>query len=577
MIPASGLMAAADLSGYISGLKLIPVLVILLIWARVLTWIDKDAEGAHLPRELFNVGTFIVGLVGVGLFLFLPNYWVALGSLLFVNLAAVGTYLGMRQRVVGLGDLKSQFNDFLRSTFTREKKVKVTAGQVVLAMKSGTVLTAPESKDDPDALGYEVTQQLLTDPLQKNAERIEVRPCEGGASFQYVVDGVAYNADTLDAASASAAITYLKEAAALDVEDRRKPQSAMIRATLNGKRRDLEIATAGTTAGESLRIRVDPKKRHEIKFSSLGLLPEQLAVVQEALSGSPGITLIAAPRAQGLTTMLYSILRLHDAFLNHIQTIERGKQEDLEGITQTALAAGASAADEFKQVEWVCSQQPDTCMVDEVVNPSSAMELVRFAGDGRRVYVGMRANSTFEALANWRRLVGNDELASASLRLVLAGRVMRRLCTACKVGYAPDPETLRKLNMDPAKVETLYQARTTPLTDNRGHPIPCEFCQELRYKGRFGVYEVFVINDDVRQVIATGGSASQLKTVFRKQHGLYLQEVALRQVEAGETSVQEVLRVLRNANEVQPTPPPIGEQKPRRAVSRPRPPKAPSA
>jgi general secretion pathway protein E len=88
------------------------------------------------------------------------------------------------------------------------------------------------------------------------------------------------------------------------------------------------------------------------------------------------------------------------------------------------------------------------------------------------------------------------------------------------------------------------------------------------------VYEVFVVNDDVRQVIATGGSVNQLKTVFRKQHGLYLQEVALRQVEAGETSVQEVLRVLRNTNEAQP-PPPVMPSKAKRMP--PRPPKAPAA
>ncbi|MCY2954799.1 MAG: ATPase, T2SS/T4P/T4SS family [Planctomycetota bacterium] len=575
MLPAAGLMAAVDLTGYISGLKLVPVLLIFLIWARVLSWIDKDAEGAHLPREILNTGIIIAGLAGVALFLFLPNYWIALGVLVVVDLASVGTYLGMRQRIVGLGDLKQQFREFLQGIFKREKKAKVSAGQVVLAMKSGTVLAAPESSDDPDVLGYQTSQLLLTDPLQKNAERIEVRPSEGGASFQYVVDGVAYKADTLDAGSASAAITYLKQAAALDTEDRRKPQSGFVRATLDGKRRDLEIATAGTTAGESLRISVDPKKRHELKFHTLGLLSEQLNAVQEILGGDPGITLIAAPRAQGLTTMLYSILRLHDAFLNHIQTIERGKREDLEGITQTALSAGATAAEEFKQVEWVCSQQPDTCMVDEVVNPASALELVRFADDGRRVYVGMRAGSTFEALTNWRRLVGDDVKASKSLRLIIAGRVMRRLCTACKLGYAPDPETLRKLNMDPAKVETLFQARTQPLQDNRGHPILCEFCQELRYKGRFGVYEVFVVNDDVRQVIAMGGSVNQLKTVFRKQHGLYLQEVALRQVEAGETSVQEVLRVLRNANEAQTPPPPVTPSKAKRIP--PRPPKAPTA
>ena len=568
MLPGAGLLAAVDLTGYISLFKLLPVLVLLLIWARLVTWMDKDAENAHLPRELFNAGIFGSGFAGFVLFFFLPNFWIAFGVLFLVLAGGMGTYLGVRHRVVGLGDLKKEFSDFLHGIFSKEKKVKVQAGQVVLAMKNGQVLQPPESSDDEDAAGYATAQTLLTDPLQKGAERIEVRPSSGGAAVQFVVDGVAYAAATLDAGEATAGITYLKKAAALDIEDRRKPQSGFIRATLNNKKRELEIAAAGTTAGESMRITVDPKKRHDFKLDSLGLLPDQLAAVKELTQGEPGVILIGAPRGQGLTTLLYTIIRTHDAFLNHIQTIERGECEDLEGITQTPLPPTTSAAEEAKHVEWVCSQQPDMIMIDEVVNPASAQEIVRYTSDGRRAYVGVRAGSTFEAIEIWRKLVGNDELAASTLRMALVGRIMRRLCNACKVAYTPDPDTLRKLNMDGAKVSTLYQARTQPMRDNRGHEITCEFCQELHYKGRFGVYELFNINDDVRQVIAAGGAGNQLKTVFRKQRGLYLQEAALRQVEAGETSVQEVLRVLRNENPVLPAPG-AGGQPPKRPPQRP--------
>jgi general secretion pathway protein E len=129
--------------------------------------------------------------------------------------------------------------------------------------------------------------------------------------------------------------------------------------------------------------------------------------------------------------------------------------------------------------------------------------------------------------------------------MIICGRVMRRLCAACKVGYTPDPQTLRRLNMDPDKVGKLYQARTQPMRDAKGNPIMCDFCKELYFKGRMGVYEIFLIDDDVRAVIEGGGSNNQLKAVFRKQRGKYLQEAALAQVEEGETSVQEVLRVMK--------------------------------
>ena len=157
----------------------------------------------------------------------------------------------------------------------------------------------------------------------------------------------------------------------------------------------------------------------------------------------------------------------------------------------------------------------------------------------------MQAASTFDALAAWRKLVGDDKVAVENLRLIINGRVLRKLCNACKVGYTPDPNTLKKLGLNPDKAMTLYQARTEPLRDAKGNPVPCEFCKDLRFKGRTGVFEFFVIDDEARAVISAGGSANQIRAVFRKQRGRFLQEEALAIVQRGDTSVQEVLRVLK--------------------------------
>jgi type II secretory ATPase GspE/PulE/Tfp pilus assembly ATPase PilB-like protein len=110
--------------------------------------------------------------------------------------------------------------------------------------------------------------------------------------------------------------------------------------------------------------------------------------------------------------------------------------------------------------------------------------------------------------------------------------------------------------MDPNRVTQLFQARTQPLRDPKGNPMTCDFCVDLRFKGRFGVYEVFNIDDEVRSAVVAGGTLNQLKTIFRKLRGRYLQEMALAQVEAGETSVQEVLRVLKGPE--QPARAPVG-------------------
>jgi type II secretory ATPase GspE/PulE/Tfp pilus assembly ATPase PilB-like protein len=360
-----------------------------------------------------------------------------------------------------------------------------------------------------------------------------------------VVDGVAYDGQSLNKSDAASAVSYFKAALGLDVNDRRKPQLGSGKAVLNGKKHELRVVTSGSTAGEQLIVDIDVKTRHDIALSELGFFPEQLDAIKKSIDESAGVVLLATPEGQGLTTLEYSILRAHDAFVQHIQTIERHADVELEGITQNELAPNASNTEELKLVRWVCSQQPDIVMITRIVEPKSSVELLRFGEGDKRAYVGLRASSAFHALDMWRKLVGDDKLAMKNLRMVVAGRVMRKLCSACKVEYAPEPETLRKLNMSPDKVGRLFQARTSPLRDPKGNPIPCDFCHDLRFKGRVGVFEVFSIDDEVRQVVESGASLDRLKMAFKKQKRRYMQEYAVARAVAGDTSLQEVARILR--------------------------------
>ena len=538
------LLLAADIGGYVSIAKIVPILLIMLIWARLMAWADKDTVIAHMPREgmnAMNLGTFIVASGG---FLFVPNYWIALGVYVGLFLADIGVYLGFRNKQVGLKDLKRNLSNW-RQMVQPKQKIELKPGEVTFLNKDGPV-DAPDG-ESPERPAYDTAQTLLADPIKKEAEKLEFRPFEGQYQGQFWVDGVAYGLPNVDANTGASCISYIKRRAGMDVEDRRKPQSGKMKVGIGKDRVELEIATAGSTAGESVRIGINTKKHMNRALDTLGFTPDQLAAIRQSVQECRGIVLLAAPRQQGLTTLLYSFIRSHDAFVQHIQSIERVPREDLEGITLIKLGANAAATEEAKQVEWVASQVPEVILIDEVVNPASARELIRFASgaEGKRVYIGMRANSTFEALDIWRKLVGDDAAAASSLELIVCGRVLRRLCSACKVAYTPDPDTLRKLNMDPAKVQTLYQARTQPLVDQKGRPIPCNFCYDLHFKGRFGVFEMFTIDAEVRQIIENRGSLDQLKKVFRKQRNRFLQEHALAQVEAGETSVQEVLRVLK--------------------------------
>src|SRR5258706_5000676 len=373
LLPIAPLAAAAvEAGGYLSVWKMIPVLVLLLVWTLLLTWVDKDAEAAYLPREALN-GAFMGGTVlAFAVFFLLPaNFWICFGILVFVFAAEMGTYLGVRNKKVGLADLKGQMKEAF-SFKKKEKGHKTVAGEVGLIGKSGNAATPPLA-ESPEAAGYMAVQQLLSDPMIRGAERVDMAPADGTARVQYVVDGFPYNGTSIALDASQAGVSYLKELAGLDLNERRKPQKGKIKAAVAGVKHELELQTAGSAAGEFLKITIDPKKRTSLRMEGLGFSEDQMAKMQALVADQGGIVLVSAPKGQGLTSTIYGILRAHDAFLTHIHTVERAPEEDIEGITQNKIAANATPEDEFKQVSWVLSQEPDMAVGRRLGGPKSGL------------------------------------------------------------------------------------------------------------------------------------------------------------------------------------------------------------
>ena len=555
MVNSLVLAQALSAGGYLNVFKVIPLLLVLWIWARLLTWVDKDCEIAHLPRLPLNAGLLVGLLLGTAMFFLLPGFLLAFAAFVAMFAIDIGVYLMLRHQRVGLGDLNDQLRAFFSSIFNRgNKEAKAAAGDVQLISKSGSPIAAPTT-EDVNAGAYLYTQKILTEPLRKGAEMIDVVPGEGGYQSRFAKDGVTYPATTLSKEDASATIEYLKFLANLNTAEKRKPQTGIFKTVFSGKKREMSLTTSGSSSGEKAVMQIDLKSKYDIRAEALGMATDQLDHLTALTQDDGGIVLLSTPPGQGLTTLFYAVLRKHDAFVEHIQTIEKEIAMDLEGVTQNPIAPGATPADEAKQIDWTSSQEPDVLGISKMDDPAAAKAIIRFAGTGKRAYVAMRASSTLSALEQWRKLVGDDKAAMSQLRMIINGRLMRRLCVACKIQYAAEPETLRKLNMSQDKAGTLFQARTQPLRDQKGNPVVCEFCQDLRFNGRIGAYEMFGIDDEVRSIVTGGGTANQLKAIFRKQRRRYMQERALAIVETGETSVQEVLRVLKEPAAPQSSPP----------------------
>ena len=539
-------LAEITLGGYINGFKLLPFAIISLVWLKLMTWADKDAENARLSRDntnLIHLSLWAIGLVAA---LFVPNVFIAAPIFLLLFAIDAGIYLGWRNKTVGLKDLSLQFAEW-KANLGRKKddgKVKVSEDNIALIDRSGKPFHAP-ADDAAEKPGYDALQSILQHPLRVGASRIDLRPAEGGSVVRYTVDGLPFEGKTIQADQAAAGIELMKLLANLDIDEKRRPQTGKIKVQTEKSKHELDVSTAGSKSGEQMKLQVDFKKNFDFRVDTLGLLPDQEKQLLETIEDPGGVVLLTAPEGQGLTNLAYAILKRHDAFLSNIQTLERDPPFELEGITQSKLSASAGAGEETKQASWMVSQQPDVIFLDRCDDPRTAVDLAKYSQDGHRVYIAMRAPNTFDALAQWRKLIGDDGDALKNLKLVVAERLVRVLCDACKIAYKPEPEALKRLNMSPDRVQTLHQPRKEPMRDQKGNEIVCTFCHGLAYKGRTGVFELFRIDDEVRNAVTDGGNVNQYKQLFRKQKQRYLQEAALNKVEHGDTSVEEVLRVLR--------------------------------
>ena len=330
-------LAAGEFAPYLAWWKAIPFVLLFLLWCKALAWADKDAVVAHLPREGVNAGMLAGLIVAVAAFFLTPNFLLATFVFAVLFLAEVAVYLLLRNNSVGLADLKKDASAAVSNIGKRNEKKDgdVAAGVVQLFDKNGRTVQPPPPESDEFA-PYDAVQLMLDEPLSKRAERVDVVSRNGQAQVTYNVDGVGYEGRNMAGDTASAGIRYLKNLAGLDVDDRRRPQSGKVKVNRLSDKHELHLRSAGSTSGESLSVEVDPSGRYKKTLDDLGLTNDQSAAL-EASMAEPGVVVLAAPEDMGLTTLLYAILRKHDAFLQHLQTVERKPAFDLEGITQNKL------------------------------------------------------------------------------------------------------------------------------------------------------------------------------------------------------------------------------------------------
>ena len=546
----SVLAALPSAGGYFDPIKIGIFFLCILLWAHTSAWVQKDTKKVRVPAGMW-IGLMLgSGALSLLLFLLLPVFWVSV----LIYAAVFGTcsliYVFFRNKRVSpsetvltiahiqrLGKGKASVSD------------EVVHGKDRTTSKDANGKSPPWPTDPEQHAGYQALQDLLFDVIWARASDVRLDLLnDQPLKLVYKVDGIERAREPVEAQPAAVMFFHLKKISGMTPEESRKPQVGRFKASIGAgnaeKSVEVDARASGSTAGQRILLRL-VSDESKLRLPDVGFIKSQMPLVESIVAEPKGLVLCTGPKASGVTTTLYAFLRGHDAFIQNIHTLEINKLMDIENITQHVFDGSDATASFGKRLRSILRTEPDVCMSGDLPDAESASVSAVAAKQGKKIYAGMQAKDCFDGLRTYLQLVNDNALAAAGLVAITNQRLLRLVCANCKRGYKPDPALLKKANLPMDENRPFYRPPNANEVeaDKHGNPILCPVCQGAGYLGRTGVFEVFLISDALRSLIAQGEAIATIKTEARKKGMLYLQEVALHKVYDGVTSINEVLRV----------------------------------
>lgn len=524
---------------------------------------DKHCARFFLPRVPWNIVHMCCGMVALGVALFMPltgelAFWasfLASTVILGLNIVVFASIVNKDDRVPEQHRLRI---DFSKWNEAREAKALAKKqGKVELVIKSPdkSVLAVPQA-ETPEFQTRVAAEEIVVTAFDNRSAQLEVGPSGKDQSFRVwsLIDGQRTEQKTLAPAEALAVMNFWKAAGKLDVAEARRKQTADVNVERGADKKKLRITSIGTQAGPKLTLLIEPEAQVRRKDEELGLLESQAAELKILTSTNQGVVLVAGIADGGRTTLLYSLVKMHDAYTQNVQTVEIEPQDLLEGVKQNKWDPQQVDGPDFGTlVRTILRRDPQVVAVAEVPEGNTAKEIAKADSERVRIYASLMANGAVDAVIRWVKAVGDQELASKVLRGVVAVRLVRRTCTNCRVPYQPPPDMLKKLGLSPDKVKQLVKKGGQVLIKNK--PEICPVCQGTGYLGQEGCFEVYSLDDACKEAVRTG-NLNALRNEFRKKNLPTIQQAALAKAVALTTTVDEVIRIsAADAGQAGPTAP----------------------
>jgi len=388
-----------------------------------------------------------------------------------------------------------------------------------------------DSADDAPAI--RLINGLIADAARRGVSDIHIEPYETGLIIRMRIDGVLRETLRMPPHVAPVVVSRIKVMARLDIAERRVPQDGRIGLTLGGKLLDVRVSTLPSRAGERVVLRILDKDNAGIDLEELGMPPAIEALFREALAEPNGIVLVTGPTGSGKTTSLYAGLRQLNDGSRNILTVEDPVEYAVDGVGQTQVnpKVGLSFAAGLRAI---LRQDPDVVMVGEIRDRETADIAVQASLTGHLVLSTVHTNDAVGALTRMRDMKIEPFLLASTLRAVIAQRLVRRLCQACRQPREIDRSVAELIGLEGDAI--IYEARGCPACGNSG------------YKGRIGVFEAVRVDENVRRMINAGGDETAITAyAFRTAQNLRTSVRDL--VRDGVTTAEEAVRITRRESE----------------------------
>jgi type IV pilus assembly protein PilB len=432
----------------------------------------------------------------------------------------------------------SQVRDALRFAFDFGKEVgqklaesQSTGSVEILETKKSEDMASLLSDPNDASAAIRVVQLILVEGLRAGASDIHLEPTAEAVRVRYRVDGVMEEGVVVPKTLQAQLVGRVKVLASLDISERRKPQDGSIRLRFEDRRVDVRVSVLPTPVGEKVVLRVLDTESKSPTLAGLGFSEESTVVLRREIRRPEGLILITGPTGSGKTTTAHALLSEIAASGLNLVTIENPVEYRLAGVTQVEIneKAGVTFPGTLRSV---LRQDPDVIFVGEIRDFETAEIALRAAQTGHLV---LSTVHTIDAVSSITRLLdlGVDSWAIAgSLRLILAQRLVRQLCPNCRTSAPPSEHDLAHLGPRAAEV--------------RGSSVAagCLRCRRRGFVGRRGLFEVMPVSPSLRSLIEQRAAETEMRAQARRDGVLSLQDHAIAAVNTGETTLEEIIRVV---------------------------------